>query len=134
MKTRKTKFVAVLKQTLTTTSTLKTTYRARSAGSESDQDREAGKTLTTITNPLAGFIQWCVECVTPIAMMSPEKASAVCFQSTRETYRLVEAGRVHFTDGPDGVMVCPASLMQVWAGNQGIKLLVPAPTILPQAR
>jgi hypothetical protein len=42
----------------------------------------------------------------------------------------VEAGRVHFTDGPEGVMVCPASLMKDWQGDQNVGLLTPAPARL----
>ena len=74
--------------------------------------------------------RWCVECATPMAMMSPELAATVCFQTIRAIYRLVEAGRVHFTDGPEGVMVCTASLMKDWAGEQSVGLLAAAPARL----
>lgn len=126
MKTRKTTFVAILSQTLTTTSTFRATSRVYSEGGNSDHDlndRE-GKALTTVAAPLGGSAhRWCVECATPMAMMSPELAATVCFQTTRAIYRLVEAGRIHFTDGPEGVMVCPASLMKDWAGDQSVGLL-----------
>jgi len=59
--------------------------------------------------------------------MSPEVAATFCLHSTREIYRLVEAGRVHFTDGPGGVLVCPASLLKDWAGEQSFNLLASAP-------
>ena len=130
MKTKKTTFVAVLRQTLTTTSTQRTTYRAGAAGNAGDDERRGGetRTLATIPGSVPSFTpQWCVECATPIAMMAPEMAAAVCFQSTREIYRLVEAGRVHFSDGPGGVMVCPASLMQDWARDRGMQLLTAGP-------
>ena len=129
---RKTTFVAVLSQTLTTTSTFTSTLRTNSAGDGSPYDggETEGKALATVTAPLSGSVhRWCTECATPIAMMSPELASTVCFQTTRAIYRLVEAGRVHFTDGPEGVMVCPASLMSDWAEEQGARLLAAAPAV-----
>ena len=131
MKTRKTTFVAILSQTLTTTSTFSTTSRVYSEGGNSDHDLRngSGNALTTTAAPL-GAHRWCVECATPMVMMSPELAATVCFQTTRAIYRLVEAGRVHFTDGPEGVMVCPASLMKEWAGDQRVGLLTAAPARL----
>jgi len=130
MKTRKTTFVAVLSQTLTTTSTFRTTSGSGAADGEAyDLRNGEGRALTTIKTPLPGLGQrWCIECATSMAMMAPEVAATVCFQSTREIYRLVEAGRVHFTDGPEGVMVCPASLMKDWAAEQCIPLLTSDPS------
>ena len=132
MKTRRTKFVAVLSQTLTTTSMSTTTSRVYSEGGNSDYDvKEREGNALTVTAPLSGSgHQWCVECATPMAMMSPELAATVCFQTTRAIYRLVEAGRVHFTDGPEGVMVCPASLMKDWQGEQNVVMLAAAPSRL----
>lgn len=126
---RKTTFVAVMSQTFTTTSTSRTVAKSytRNDGAY-DLANPDGETLATVTTPLANLAQrWCVECDTPIAMMSPEVAATFCLHSTREIYRLVEAGRVHFTDGPGGVFVCPASLMKDWAGDQSFKLLASAP-------
>lgn len=132
MKTRKTTFVAVLRQTLTTTS-FTTTSRVYSEGGNSDYDLKNGEgnALANVGAPLSGSgHRWCVECVTPMAMMAPELAATVCFQTTRAIYRLVEAGRLHFTEGPEGVMVCPASLMKCWAGEQSVGLLTAAPARL----
>ena len=133
MKTRKTTFVAVLSQTLTTTSTFTRTSRVYSQEGQTDfglKDGE-GNALATAANPIGGSGQrWCLECATPMAMMSPELAATVCFQTIRAIYRLVEAGRIHFTDGPEGVMVCTASLMKDWAGEQGIGLLTAVPARL----
>lgn len=126
MRTRKTTFVAVLSQTLTTTSTFKTTSRSYppSGNCDFDFDQRDGAAVTTSTTQLGGSTQpWCVECATPMVMMSPERAATLCFQTTRSIYRLVEAGRVHFMDGPEGVMVCPASLMKDWAGERNVQLL-----------
>ncbi len=132
MKTRKTTFVAVLSQTLTTTS-FSTTSRVYSEGGNPDYDLKNGEgnPLATNASPLgASGNRWCVECATPMAMMAPELAATVCFQTTRAIYRLVEAGRVHFTDGPEGVMVCPASLMKDWASEQSVGLITAAPPLL----
>ena len=133
MKTRRTKFVAVLSQTLTTTSTSTRTSRVYSEGGNSDYDLKNGEgnALATVGAPLSNSgHHWCMECATPMAMMAPELAATVCFQTTRAIYRLVEAGRVHFTEGPEGVMVCPASLMKDWAGEQSVGLLTAAPARL----
>src|SRR4051812_42830123 len=120
MKTRKTTFVAVLSQTLTTSCT--TTSRSYSASRDEGCDG-----LSQVVTPVGGAPRWCEECATPIVLMSPEQAATVCFQTTRAIYRLVEAGRVHFTDGPEGVFVCPASLMSDWYGDQAAALLTAAP-------
>jgi hypothetical protein len=76
-----------------------------------------------------GPADWCTECVTPTAMMTPEAAAALCFQTTRAIYRLVEAGRIHFTEGPEGVMVCPASLVKDWANENSMSLVLANPVI-----
>lgn len=125
MKTRKTTLVAILSQTLTTTSTFTRTSRVYSESGNSEYDLRTGEGNALSTATAAH--RWCVECGTPMAMMSPELAATVCFQTTRAIYRLVEAGRVHFTDGPEGVMVCPASLMKCWAGDRNVGLLTAAP-------
>ena len=126
---RKTTFVAVVSQTFTSTSTSRTVAKSYTAGEGVyDLANREGNTLPSVNTPLTNLVQrWCVECATPMAMMSPEVAATFCLHSTREIYRLVEAGRVHFTDGPDGVFVCPASLLKDWAGEQSFKLLASAP-------
>jgi hypothetical protein len=108
MKTKKTTFVAVLSQTRTRSATTISRY------AHASQDTAV---VMTGGSSQAG-LHWCGECATPMVMMPPEQASTVCLQTTRTIYRLVEAGRIHFTDGPEGVMVCPASLMKNWAGEE----------------
>ena len=127
MKTRKTTFVALLSQTLTTTTTFASSSRSYSARGPDDGERREGQT-PEVALPLTGQVQrWCDECGAPIAMLAPELAATLCFQTTRAIYRLVEAGRVHFTDGPEGVMVCPASLMRDWAAEHDLPLLISNP-------
>ena len=129
MKTRKTTFVAVLSQTLTTTSTQTRTSRSYTTSSEG-----AAQELSAVVGPVRSSPRWCAECATPIVLMSPEQAATVCFQTTRAIYRLVEAGRVHFTDGPEGVFVCPASLMSDWYEAQGDRLLTAVPMRLMDSK
>jgi hypothetical protein len=44
-------------------------------------------------------------------MISPDEATAVSGRSTREIYRWVEAGRVHYFETPDGFLsICLRSL------------------------
>jgi hypothetical protein len=126
MKTRKTTFLAVLSQTLTTTSTFASSSRSYSTGASKGEHRDGAS--VTVTAPLGSSVQrWCDQCPTPMAMVSPELAATLCFQTTRAIYRLVEAGRVHFTDGPDGVMVCPASLLKGCAAEHNMALMASAP-------
>ncbi len=127
MKTRKTTFVALLSQTVTTTSTFATTSRSYSASVNCEGQRREEK-ASGGSNPMSGVIQrWCEECATPMAMVAPEQAATLCCKTTRAIYRLVETGRVHFTDGPEGVMVCPASLMRDWAAEHNMPLLISPP-------
>ncbi|MGZ8845954.1 MAG: hypothetical protein ACXW3C_05775 [Pyrinomonadaceae bacterium] len=127
MKTRKTTFVALLSQTVTTTSTLASTSRSYSASVNCEGESREEKAPGGAT-PMSGAIQrWCEECATPMAMVAPELAATLCFKTTRAIYRLVEAGRIHFSDGPEGVMVCPASLMRDWAAEHNMPLLISPP-------
>jgi len=120
MKIKKTKIVAVLTQTTTTTSTF-TSTSPRYAGTSYFDDlagREANPMLSIVDQAPNPVQRWCGECAAPIAMMPPELAASLCFQTPRAIYRLVEAGSIHFTEGPEGVMVCPASLMKDWSGSE----------------
>lgn len=127
MKTRKTTFVALLSQTVTTTSTLASTSRSYSASVNCEGEAREERTRDG-TTPMSGSIQrWCEQCAAPVAMVAPEQAATLCFKTTRAIYRLVETGRVHFTDGPEGVMVCPASLMRDWAAEHNMPLLISPP-------
>lgn len=63
--------------------------------------RRAGRNLTA----------WCTECDSLVNMIGPEEAMAVSGVSSREIYRWVEAGRVHFLETPEGfLLICPDSL------------------------
>ncbi|HVF88151.1 MAG TPA: hypothetical protein VM866_11200 [Pyrinomonadaceae bacterium] len=56
-------------------------------------------------------LRWCEKCASDVEMMRPEEASLVSRQNRRAIYRGVEAGRVHFTETPEGLLlVCMDSV------------------------
>jgi len=56
-------------------------------------------------------LAWCEGCARNVQMISTEKAAIIARQSTRNIYRWVEAGRVHFTEKPEGhLLICLDSL------------------------
>jgi len=53
---------------------------------------------------------WCLECSAIVPMLTPEEAAALAQVTTRTIYRLAEAGELHFTETPEGMLlVCPDS-------------------------
>ena len=53
----------------------------------------------------------CVECSTPVQMLMPEEAAALTGVGTRQLYRWVEAGQIHFVETAEGrLLLCPNSL------------------------
>ena len=58
-------------------------------------------------------VEWCSECGEATTMLTPEQAVALTGASWREISRRVEAGRVHFTETGDGLLlICTNSLSQ----------------------
>ncbi|CAN5341800.1 hypothetical protein BH18ACI2_BH18ACI2_04900 [soil metagenome] len=56
-------------------------------------------------------VEWCADCGAEVGMMSVDGAAHRAGVSEMVIYRLVEAGRVHFAESPDGTMfVCLLSL------------------------
>ncbi|HEY3025304.1 MAG TPA: DUF4124 domain-containing protein [Pyrinomonadaceae bacterium] len=54
---------------------------------------------------------WCVQCAAPVEMVPPDMAALAAEVSARAVFGWVEAGRVHFTETPDGaLLVCLNSL------------------------
>jgi hypothetical protein len=54
---------------------------------------------------------WCGACGQRVTMITPDEAAITAHVSTRAVYRLVEAGRLHFLEVPDGLLlVCLNSL------------------------
>jgi hypothetical protein len=54
---------------------------------------------------------WCPECGEQVQMLTPDGAALVAGLSLRTIYRQVEAGRLHFSEVPEGpLLICPNSL------------------------
>ena len=55
----------------------------------------------------------CLWCRKQMRMVAANEAALISGLSTREVYRLVEAGQLHFIEGQNGLLfVCVASLAQ----------------------
>ena len=51
---------------------------------------------------------WCVECSSPVQLITPEEAAVLASVSTRTVYRRVERGQLHFVEIDAGrLLVCP---------------------------
>ena len=65
----------------------------------------------------------CSECISPVQMMPVDAAAKVRGVSSRTIYRLVEAGKLHFQETPDGLpLVCVASLSAIKSENLEIQI------------
>lgn len=54
---------------------------------------------------------WRAACRAQTQMLRPEEAAAIAGDTTRTIYRWVEAGKLHFTESPDGwLLICLNSL------------------------
>lgn len=61
---------------------------------------------------------WCEQCGARVKLVTPEIAATLTGLSRRAVYRLIETGRLHFTESPAAspeaqVSVCLASLTTV---------------------
>ena len=64
----------------------------------------------------------CAACAGPALMLAPEEASALAGLTTRAVYVLVESGRVHFDQRPNGMLfVCLASLADATGGPVALR-------------
>ena len=58
-------------------------------------------------------VAWCAGCGEPASMLTLDEAMALTGASSREIYRRLEAGDVHFTETPEGfVLTCMNSLLK----------------------
>jgi hypothetical protein len=56
---------------------------------------------------------WCQGCAEQVKMVTVEQAAAVAGVSLRAIFRRVEAGKLHFTETPDGLLfICLNSLLK----------------------
>ena len=54
---------------------------------------------------------WCAGCSGQVEMITPEQAMLVAGVNSRTIYRWVEAGHVHYSETPEGLLfICPNSL------------------------
>lgn len=54
---------------------------------------------------------WCAACASRVRMVTVDEAARLARLSARTIYRWVEAGRLHFTETPDGrLFICLSSL------------------------
>ena len=66
-----------------------------------------------IRRPQAITLEWCNTCAEQVQMLTPSGAAAASGVSIRTIYRRVEAGRLHFTELPEGLLlICVHSLSQ----------------------
>jgi len=62
---------------------------------------------------------WCPECGKQTRMFSTDEAALISQFSTRDICRFAEAGRIHFTETPEGLLlVCLKSLSDL-RGTEG---------------
>jgi len=67
--------------------------------------------VLVIRRPGRNLTAWCTECGSLVNMIAPEEAMAVAGVSSREIYRWVEAGRIHFLETSEGfLLICLDSL------------------------
>jgi len=70
---------------------------------------------------------WCNDCELEVVMLTPDEVASITSTTTRELYRLVDAGIIHFTETQSGLIrVCLPSLLQAMGvANQDPKQLLP---------
>ena len=55
---------------------------------------------------------YCAECSEPVALVAVDQAMKISGLSSRAIYRLIEQGRIHLYETPEGlVLVCPVTLL-----------------------
>ena len=64
-----------------------------------------------VLNPRRSTVAQCAECGGRVPVVTPEEAASIAGVMARTIYHWVEAGRVHFMETPEGLLlVCLASL------------------------
>ena len=65
----------------------------------------------TIRSGQKPFIAWCGRCCADVLMVTPNEAATVAGTDDRAIFRAIEAGEIHFIEGPKGdLLVCSSSL------------------------
>ena len=59
--------------------------------------------------------EWCSGCELEVVMLTPDEAASITSATTRALYRMIDAGRIHYTETQSGLIrLCFASLLQVF--------------------
>lgn len=78
---------------------------------------------------------WCAQCAAPVEMVPPDVAALVAEVSARAVFAWVEAGRIHFTETPEGaLLVCLNSLPLVLRAPESVGGLITGGTEPPVER
>lgn len=83
---------------------------------------ETTETLIIRESP-RGARAWCKPCFAEVEMVAAELAARVVGVSARQVFRLIEAGRIHFIERPDGSpWVCLNTLVQMkeWEMDENV--------------
>ena len=51
------------------------------------------------------ILAWCAQCAAEVRLCTPEEASALTGVSARVVYRWAEAGKVHYTETAEGLLL-----------------------------
>ena len=66
--------------------------------------------VVIINRPFIAPQTRCVRCAKPSGMITPEEAAALCDVSTRDVYRWLETGTIHFSETTGVLLICLTSL------------------------
>ncbi|MGE0132544.1 MAG: hypothetical protein AB7U82_31050 [Blastocatellales bacterium] len=65
------------------------------------------------TPDAAALTAWCPECGREVSLISPEAAAKLAGVNIRAIYRQIEAGRLHFIETTDALLICVDSAMSI---------------------
>ncbi len=69
--------------------------------------------ILVVRRRCASVAGWCSGCAGDVVMLTPDEAASMTAATTRALYRMVDAGTVHYTETPSGLIrLCLPSLLQ----------------------
>ena len=77
---------------------------------KSTADGTKQRQVVTINRPFIAPQTRCIKCTKPSGMITSEEAAALCDVSTREVYRWLETGTIHFSETTGVLLICLTSL------------------------
>jgi hypothetical protein len=66
--------------------------------------------VLVIRRPAVAILAWCGKCSAQVRMITVDQAAAAAGVSPRVIFRRLEAGRIHFTETVDDVLICANSI------------------------